>query len=124
MHQIITLQTYKMTLGDKILGTTPLEFEQDIKPKMRYLVAHTNCLMSAAKEADTEGEWFEFGVYSGKTLEFLTTLKDKVYGFDSFEGLPEEWNEHTISQDRAHPTELMAIYDPIKQKYIIEFIDK
>jgi len=94
MRQIITLQTCKMTLGDKILGATPLEFEQDIKPKMRYLVAHTNCLMSAAKEADTDGDWFEFGVYSGKTLEFLTTLKDKVYGFDSFEGLPEEWNEH------------------------------
>ena len=37
-----------MALGDKILGATPLEFEQDIKPKMRYLVAHTNCLMSAA----------------------------------------------------------------------------
>jgi|APFre7841882630_1041343.scaffolds.fasta_scaffold350817_2 hypothetical protein len=38
--------------------------------------------------------------------------------------LPKEWNEHTISEDRAHPTELMAVYDPIKQKYIIEFIDK
>ena len=47
-------------------------------------------------------------------------IKNKIPYID----LPEEWNEHTISQDRTHPTELMAIYDPIKQKYIIEFMDK
>ena len=36
--------------------------------------------------------WLEFGVYSGKTINYISTFtSDKVYGFDSFEGLPEDW---------------------------------
>lgn len=38
--------------------------------------------------------WLEFGVYSGKTINYISTFtNDKVYGFDSFEGLPETWRE-------------------------------
>lgn len=39
------------------------------------------------------GEYLEFGVFSGKTINFISaTLPDKIiYGFDSFEGLPETW---------------------------------
>ncbi len=37
--------------------------------------------------------WLEFGVASGSTINYISHFtKDKVYGFDSFEGLPEEWN--------------------------------
>jgi hypothetical protein len=35
----------------------------------------------------------EFGVYKGRTLEILADYFDKVYGFDSFLGLPEAWND-------------------------------
>ena len=38
--------------------------------------------------------WLEFGVHSGKTINFISQFtKDKVYGFDSFEGLPEKWRD-------------------------------
>ena len=38
--------------------------------------------------------WLEFGVASGKTINYISKFtKDKVYGFDSFEGLPEKWRE-------------------------------
>jgi hypothetical protein len=35
----------------------------------------------------------EFGVWKGTTLEIITAARGnrKVYGFDSFEGLPEDW---------------------------------
>ena len=36
----------------------------------------------------------EFGVYKGKTLQYIRNHFDdsfRVYGFDSFEGLPEDW---------------------------------
>lgn len=34
----------------------------------------------------------EFGVFSGRTINHLASLaRVKVYGFDSFEGLPERW---------------------------------
>ena len=36
--------------------------------------------------------WLEFGVASGKTINYISKFtNDTVYGFDSFEGLPEKW---------------------------------
>jgi len=38
--------------------------------------------------------WLEFGVDSGRTINYISKFtKDKVYGFDSFEGLPEKWRD-------------------------------
>jgi hypothetical protein len=42
-----------------------------------------------------EGLWLEFGVCSGRTINLISTnTKNKVYGFDSFFGLPENWGTH------------------------------
>jgi hypothetical protein len=39
------------------------------------------------------GLWAEFGVYRGKTLQQISRLTQSiVYGFDSFEGLHENWD--------------------------------
>ncbi len=36
--------------------------------------------------------WLEFGVFKGESINFISRFTtDKVYGFDSFEGLPEKW---------------------------------
>jgi hypothetical protein len=49
---------------------------------------------------DPKGIFLEFGVYSGNTINFVADAfpKNTLYGFDSFEGLPEEWqlNEKKI----------------------------
>jgi len=38
--------------------------------------------------------WIEFGVASGNTINYISNFtSDKVYGFDSFEGLPEKWRD-------------------------------
>lgn len=34
----------------------------------------------------------EFGVFNGHTINMISKNSDIVYGFDSFEGLPEDWN--------------------------------
>ncbi len=41
----------------------------------------------------SEGIYLEFGVFSGKTINKIaeTVPKQIIYGFDSFEGLPEKW---------------------------------
>jgi hypothetical protein len=40
-----------------------------------------------------DGEIMEFGVYQGSSIRYLADKlkKNTVYGFDSFEGLPEKW---------------------------------
>lgn len=36
--------------------------------------------------------WLEFGVWSGRTINYIAQYASgRVYGFDSFEGLPETW---------------------------------
>ena len=48
---------------------------------------------------ELEGLWLEFGVYNGVSIKFLSSMKKKLkpeskqvfHGFDSFEGLPEDW---------------------------------
>jgi hypothetical protein len=40
-----------------------------------------------------DGLWMEFGVYRGKTISVIAEYTKKtVYGFDSFEGLHEDWD--------------------------------
>jgi hypothetical protein len=38
--------------------------------------------------------WLEFGVANGNTINYISKFtNNKVYGFDSFEGLPEKWRD-------------------------------
>lgn len=56
--------------------------------------AHPHHLLSAGMQARRvpNGLVLEFGVYSGRTVNHIASLDaGKVYGFDSFEGLPEDW---------------------------------
>lgn len=51
-------------------------------------------LLAAGMQARSvaNGLILEFGVYSGSTINHLAALgADKVFGFDSFDGLPEDW---------------------------------
>lgn len=42
------------------------------------------------------GAYLEMGVCTGKTINFIGALNpfQKIFGFDSFEGLPEDWIRH------------------------------
>jgi len=46
----------------------------------------------AAGNATSPGLWLEFGVFSGFSVNYLARRTDRtVWGFDSFEGLQEDW---------------------------------
>lgn len=50
-------------------------------------------LTYALSKVNNNGLHLEFGVYSGNTINHIAIQKteNKIYGFDSFEGLPEDW---------------------------------
>ncbi|WP_294535172.1 class I SAM-dependent methyltransferase [uncultured Rhodoblastus sp.] len=53
---------------------------------------HLALLAYAMGQRKLEGLILEFGVFSGQTINFLASLTtQRIYGFDSFEGLPEDW---------------------------------
>ena len=38
--------------------------------------------------------WLEFGVFNGSTINYISGFtENEVFGFDSFEGLPEKWRD-------------------------------
>lgn len=51
-------------------------------------------LTKALDFATLDGVTLEFGVFKGKSINHIAELtKGPVYGFDSFEGLPERWRD-------------------------------
>ena len=50
-------------------------------------------IIEKAKENDFENKkfYFEFGVWVGTTINFFSKYVNTIYGFDSFEGLKEDW---------------------------------
>jgi hypothetical protein len=52
-------------------------------------------LKKALGEATMNGSYLEFGVYRGETINYIASIKKDatIYGFDSFEGLPEFWRD-------------------------------
>jgi hypothetical protein len=49
-------------------------------------------LSAAVKVSNPNGLFLEFGVASGRTISHIAKSRSgPVYGFDSFEGLPEDW---------------------------------
>lgn len=60
----------------------------------------------AAKNTKIDGLILEFGVYKADTLNFISKLfeQKQVYGFDSFQGLPEFWRDGFDSRSFAITT--------------------
>lgn len=54
---------------------------------------HFELIEQALALVQVEGFHAEFGVFKGASLRFIADRIDKVvYGFDSFEGLPDDWS--------------------------------
>jgi hypothetical protein len=70
------------------LSNCKIRHPQDYQFSISY---RTECMKHTRK---TGGLWLEFGVYRGRSLQHFAELKpnEKFYGFDCFEGLPEQWD--------------------------------
>jgi hypothetical protein len=68
--------------------------------KATPLTSDAEVLKYGSDKAKLNGLFIELGVCTGKTINFIAALNphQKIYGFDSFEGLPEDWirDDHTI----------------------------
>ncbi len=60
--------------------------------KAKPLKTDLEVLNFASKLVKEDSLNLEFGVYSGRSINFLSNKFRKIYGFDSFEGLPEAWH--------------------------------
>jgi len=80
-----------------LLELKPQQNREMISPYRALRLKH---LEEAFTHAPLTGHVVECGVGSGRTARWLTRLTDKtIHGFDSFEGLPEDW---VMSDDIVH----------------------
>jgi hypothetical protein len=73
------------------------QFFRDMKP-IPKLLGSGHTLLKKAYEAISlqNGLILEFGVRHGTSIRQLASLTSKpIYGFDSFEGLPEDWHQES-----------------------------
>lgn len=75
---------------------------------------HSNYFDIAVKNVTFDGLWLEFGVFVGSTISSISKKTNKtIYGFDSFEGLPEDWDsahdKHHFSLNGQIPTSFNGV---------------
>jgi len=60
-----------------------------------YMDYNKTYLTECVSHVSLDGLWLEFGVFRGRTITTIAkNTKKTVYGFDSFEGLPEDWDSN------------------------------
>lgn len=87
-------QNIERKLQDIALEETARFVMQHFGEKVPSFRNDFELLRHAWQEVTTEGLICEFGVWRGTTINFLASLTQRtLYGFDSFEGLPERWRD-------------------------------
>lgn len=83
--------------------------EKNLK-KTKKFKTDAETLKYAVEQAKINGFFLEMGVATGKTINFIAALNPKkiIHGFDSFEGLPQDWDR----KDRAYNQTVFAYKTP------------
>ena len=102
----LTLSAIKLHQGDHSLFKSLMEsshknhsFMRSFKwvsnlPKLPELFFHRWALFdSMTKKSIKDRPFYEFGVWRGESFKYLIKTFKKGFGFDTFEGLPENWHE-------------------------------
>ncbi|WP_081736303.1 class I SAM-dependent methyltransferase [Amycolatopsis orientalis] len=79
--------------GERNAVSATEEFVREHLPTATTFPHPRETLQYALDLAPAGGMALEFGVYSGSTLKVIANARagHEVYGFDSFQGLPEDW---------------------------------
>ncbi len=90
--------------GSNLLVDLQIEAKKDTLDYIRktmidapYFEKHDKLVKYVVGEATKPGLYLEFGVGRGKSIRWIGAETDRaVYGFDSFDGIPEYWNGNPI----------------------------
>ncbi len=83
-----------------LLRTQALQTVSKVKKRFKDKLEQLGYSFNIAQQP---GLILEFGVFTGRSINHIASLtKEKVYGFDTFEGLPEKWKN-------THPAGTFAV---------------
>lgn len=89
-NQILHYRSYNTPFWE---NADSQRFVDQYLKQARQLHSDAETLRFASDNITINGLFVELGVCTGTTINFIAALNphDKIYGFDSFEGLPEDW---------------------------------
>ncbi|MGY1721919.1 class I SAM-dependent methyltransferase [Blastococcus sp. SYSU DS0533] len=85
-----------LAAGERDAAVRSARFAAREMPTARAFHDRTSTLEHGLEIAPRGGMALEFGVFEGRSLEIVAARRGRceVYGFDSFEGLPEDYRPH------------------------------
>ncbi len=85
------------------------------------LEADAEALRFGSDQVTLDGLYLELGMGTGRTVNFIAALNPKktVYGFDSFEGLPEAW----VRKDKIFPKGTFGFKTPSDLPYVLHNVE-
>lgn len=75
----------------KIKKNTVINFSEKKQDKNKWINAGFFIFRNSFIKYLDKYTYLEFGVYKGTSVNFFSNYVNKIYGFDSFEGLKEDW---------------------------------
>ena len=70
-----------------------IKWSSSLQKKPKIFFNKWALLKSMINQSKKDRPFYEFGVWRGASFKYLIKTFKKGYGFDSFEGLPEDWHE-------------------------------
>ena len=87
----------------KIATTTTAEYVNNNMSHLHGVFRPLDLLTFALSKTDKKGLFLECGVYSGTTINHIASqVNNTIHGFDSFQGLPEEWGHVAAGTFSTH----------------------
>ncbi len=82
-----------LAAGERAAGASSARFAEQVMPTVPTFAHPIATLEYALSLAPADGLALEFGVATGGTLRVIAAARGnkQVFGFDSFQGLPEDW---------------------------------
>ena len=88
-------ETLDTKIQKKLIDETLLHFEEHIKNSLVFhdvwRLRESAIKSSLSYDKKNEFHYLEFGVWKGESSNFFSKYLNKLYCFDSFEGLKEDW---------------------------------
>jgi predicted O-methyltransferase YrrM len=92
LSQLYFRELHPATLLQREAQAEAAAYVKERMPKALYFMEREPLLRYAVDRVTRPGLFLEFGVFSGKSIWVIAQrTPNVVHGFDSFEGLPEDW---------------------------------
>lgn len=105
-----------LSAQDSIALHETAEYVRNQMSAVDSVTSNFELLSLALDNSDLRGDKLvcEFGVWSGSTINHIAShMPGKVYGFDSFEGLPERWRDG-FPRSTFKTSELPRVHDNVE----------